>query len=86
MISPLFSSLCIFSDNPYANNAPGIGSDLPSIPPEPINENIFMFQSHIAGKTNDNNWTKDNYENFRQVITFLKENYKFEFKLLKELL
>ena len=45
-----------------------------------------MFQSHIEGKTNDNNWNKENYENFRRVITFLKENYKFEFKLLRELL
>ena len=25
------------------------------------NENTFMIQSHIACKTNDNNWTKDNY-------------------------
>ena len=51
-----------------------------------LHNNKFMFQSHIAGKTNDNNWTEDNYENFRQVIAFLKDNYKFEFKLLKELL
>ena len=43
-----------------------------------------MFQSHIAGKTNDNNWNEENYKNFRQVIIFLKENY--EFKLLRELL
>jgi len=44
-----------------------------------------MFQSHIAGKTNDNNWTRENYENFRQILTFLKDNYKAQFKLLKEL-
>ena len=49
-------------------------------------DNRFMFQSHIAGKTNDNNWNEENYENFRRVITFLKENYKCEFKLLRELL
>ena len=45
-----------------------------------------MFQSHIAGSTNDNNWTKENYENFRNIIFYLKENYELEFKLLKELL
>jgi len=50
------------------------------------NGNVFMFQSHIAGKTNDNNWTKDNYENFRHILLFLKENYDLEFKLLKELI
>ena len=33
-----------------------------------------MFQSHIAGKTNDNNWNEENYQNFRQVITFLKDS------------
>jgi len=49
------------------------------------NKNTFMFQSHIAGKTNDNNWTRENYENFRQILTFLKDNYKVQFKLLKEL-
>ena len=50
------------------------------------NKNTFMFQSHIAGSTNDNNWTKENYENFRNIIFYLKENYELEFKLLKELL
>jgi len=45
----------------------------------------FMFQSHIAGKTNDNNWNGDNYENFRNILNFLLENYNLEFKLLKEL-
>ena len=45
-----------------------------------------MFQSHIAGKTNDNNWNEDNYEHFRKIIKFLKENYHFKFKLLRELL
>ena len=40
----------------------------------------------VEGKTNDKNWTEENYENFRSVITFLKENYNLKFKLLKELL
>ena len=45
-----------------------------------------MFQSHIAGLTNDNNWNKQNYENFRNILLFLKENYTLNFKLLKELI
>ena len=49
------------------------------------NENVFMFQSHIAGKTNDNNWNQLNYENFKQILIFLNDNYKLQFKLLKEL-
>ena len=48
--------------------------------------NTIMFQSHIAGLYNDNNWSKDNYENFRNVLLFLKENYTLNFRLLKELL
>ena len=48
--------------------------------------NTVMFQSHIAGLTNDNNWNKQNYENFRQVLLFLKENYTIKFKLLNELI
>ena len=50
------------------------------------NDNTFMFQSHIAGKTNDNNWTEENYQNFREILFYLKENYELEFKLLKELI
>ena len=45
----------------------------------------FMFQSHIAGKTNDNNWTKENYENFRNILTFLKNNYKLSYKVLVDI-
>lgn len=48
--------------------------------------NTIMFQSHIAGLTNDNNWNKKNYQNFRNILLFLKENYKCNFKLLKELI
>ena len=50
------------------------------------NGNTIMFQSHIAGLTNDNNWNKQNYENFRNILLFLKENYTLNFKLLKELI
>jgi hypothetical protein len=43
-----------------------------------------MFQSHIAGPTNQNNWTKENYETFRNILLFLTENDEIEFKLLNE--
>ena len=49
------------------------------------NQDTFMFQSHIAGKTNDNNWTEENYENFRNVLLFLQEQYDLEYKTLGEL-
>lgn len=45
----------------------------------------FMFQSHIAGKTNDNNWNKENYENFRNVLEFLQKSYKLEYVTLGEI-
>ena len=48
-------------------------------------DNRFMFQSHIAGKTNDNNWNNENYENFRQILLFLNNNYKLNYKLLGDL-
>jgi hypothetical protein len=50
------------------------------------NDNTIMFQSHINGPTNDNNWNQENYKNFRDILIFFKENYKIKFKLLKELL
>ena len=46
----------------------------------------FMFQSHIEGKTNDNNWTEENYENFRNILDFLQKSYILEYKLIKELI
>jgi hypothetical protein len=49
------------------------------------NENTFMFQSHIAGKTNDNNWNKENYENFRNVLEYLQKSYKLKYTTLGEL-
>jgi hypothetical protein len=50
------------------------------------NGDTIMFQSHINGPTNDNNWNKSNYENFRGIIKFLQQQYKLKYKLLKELL
>tara|TARA_E500000331_G_C17110768_1_gene649537 strand:- start:191 stop:862 length:672 start_codon:yes stop_codon:yes gene_type:complete len=44
----------------------------------------FMFQSHIAGATNDNNWTEINYKNFRNILTFLENSYKLSYKTLGE--
>jgi len=50
------------------------------------NENTLMFQSHIAGLTNENNWNETNYKTFREVLLFLEKHYSLNFKLLKELL
>ena len=44
-----------------------------------------MFQSHIEGKTNDNNWNKENYENFRNVLEYLQKSYKLNYITLGEL-
>ena len=48
--------------------------------------NTFMFQSHIAGETNDNNWTAENYENFRNLLKFLGEENKLNYVTMKELI
>ena len=45
----------------------------------------FMFQSHIAGDWNDNIWNEENYKNFRNVLEYLSENYKLNYKTLGEL-
>ena len=49
-------------------------------------ENTIMFQSHIAGLTNQNNWNFENYSNFRNILSFLQKAHNLNFKLLKELL
>ena len=46
----------------------------------------IVFQSHIAGKTNDNNWTNENYEFFRKTLNELKNNYDLNFIRYEELL
>ena len=45
-----------------------------------LHGNRFMFQSHIAGNWNDNVWNKENYENFKKILTFLSDNYKLNYK------
>jgi len=45
-----------------------------------------MFQSHINGTTNENNWNKKNYENMKNILTYLQENYTLDYKLLQELI
>ena len=51
-----------------------------------LHDNTFMFQSHIAGKTNDNNWNEDNYNNFKNVLEFLSKSSKLEYVTLEELI
>ena len=48
--------------------------------------NTFMFQSHIAGETNDNNWTVENYKNFKNILEFLSKSYKLNYVTMKELI
>ena len=45
----------------------------------------FMFQSHIAGDWNDNVWSEENYENFRNVLEYLAKCYKLEYVKLGDL-
>lgn len=47
--------------------------------------NDVYFQSHIAGQYNQNNWNKDNYEYFRQVILALQQQYELNFTTFSEL-
>ena len=48
--------------------------------------NTFMFQSHIAGDWNDNIWDDKNYENFRNILKFLEQEYELKYTKLQELL
>ena len=50
------------------------------------NGDTFMFQSHIAGKTNDNNWNLENYYNFKNVLEYLQKSYKLNYKILGDLI
>jgi len=50
------------------------------------NNDTIMFQSHINGTTNENNWNKKNYENMKNILTYLQENYTLDYKLLQELI
>lgn len=48
-------------------------------------DNHLLFQSHIAGAYNKNNWTRDNYEYFRRVLTVLKEENELQYKTFSDL-
>ena len=50
------------------------------------NDNTFMFQSHIAGDWNDNVWNEENYENFRNVLEYLRKSYILKYKTIGELI
>lgn len=50
------------------------------------NNNMIMFQSHIAGKHNHNIWNQHNYDQLRLSLTHLFENYTITPKTLKECL
>jgi hypothetical protein len=49
------------------------------------NDNVIMFQSHIAGDWNDNIWNEKNYKQMRLSIEHLTINHNIKFKTLKEL-
>ena len=46
----------------------------------------IVFQSHIAGKANENNWTDQNYETFRAILNALQKKYTLNFIRYEELL
>ena len=46
----------------------------------------FIFQYDIAGDLNHNIWNETNYENFRNVLLYLSENYDLNYITIKELL
>ncbi len=50
------------------------------------NNDMIMFQSHIAGKHNHNVWNEDNYNQLRISLDYLFSNYNITPKLLKECL
>lgn len=46
----------------------------------------IVFQSHIAGEQNTNNWTNENYEVFRSILESLKKKFELNFIKYEELL
>jgi hypothetical protein len=50
------------------------------------NEDMIMFQSHIAGSHNHNVWSQDNYDQLHLSLTHLFESNEITPKLLKECL
>lgn len=53
-----------------------------------INEynNTYLFQSHINGHSNKNNWNALNYVNFRRILTLLKSKHSLKFLTMSELI
>jgi hypothetical protein len=45
----------------------------------------LLFQSHIAGEYNKNNWDKTNYEYFRNTLKWIEQSRKLSFKTFSEL-
>lgn len=50
------------------------------------NQDMIMFQSHIAGDWNDNVWNERNYDQLRLSLEHLCNEHQIEFKTLKECL
>lgn len=50
------------------------------------NENMIMFQSHIAGSHNHNVWNRQNFEQLQLSLEHLTKNYECSFKTLAECL
>ena len=50
------------------------------------NEDMIMYQSHIAGTHNHNVWNQSNYDQLHLSLTHLFDSYKVTPKLLKECL
>ena len=48
-----------------------------------LHDNRIMFQSHIAGDWNDNVWSKENYEQMRVSLEYLKDQ-NLQFKTIGE--
>ena len=49
-----------------------------------VENDIIMFQSHIAGNWNDNVWNEENYLQFKESINYLIKNNNVEFVTLSE--
>jgi len=58
----------------------GIHSDTISV----HNDNMIMFQSHIAGNHNDNVWNNDNFNRIYSSLSYLTENHTCDFKFIHE--
>ena len=48
-------------------------------------DNTIMFQSHIAGDWNDNVWSEENYEHFRNILNYLLSEYEISYKIMSDL-